>query len=565
MAGEKDPPNIILYDWKDDAAVTSVTEEKFAAIKNELGRFSATSLTIRDKLLKTAANNLVAGVGSGLEYAVRVASLRPNGEAHGQALADYLAGEILEGRVDPSAPIQLIGHSAGGFVASNCGRLLMSSEHWKLANITKKPMKFQVTTLDTPILQAEQIKVVGANGGRFERYVSSLVGEFQLQNLSRLDPNEADKLFGVSAQSQMSVSTIHFVSPSTPEFSESATYHHGIDVESAELAWFFFILRHVKSHEWYINTVQNPISFGEGFYYAPLPWGNVFPGAAPLGAPSFAMFAESAAAPPPSLSGFALFGNVTEASAGTYTLTEQGNAGIYQDVTLPMNVSTVKFRVQFTQAGDGDFIEVNFGNHLSLAVIADGAILRAGPTEFEVPVVAFGGETGQLLIKLNGVGADNAIAVVGNISITTDDDSDSDGLTFAQETTLGTDPRYYDTDSDGIGDWEEVNTTLTNPLLADSDADGLTDAQEIIAGTSGVDATSVFRTTGTTRAANGAVTVTWAAKAGKTYRVQRSDTPDFTNYTVVGDDLPGVEPTTSFIDSTVPGGTQRLFYRVEVE
>jgi hypothetical protein len=34
MAGEKDPPNIILYDWKDDAAVTSVTEEKFAAIKN---------------------------------------------------------------------------------------------------------------------------------------------------------------------------------------------------------------------------------------------------------------------------------------------------------------------------------------------------------------------------------------------------------------------------------------------------------------------------------------------------------------------------------------------------
>lgn len=285
--------------------------------------------------------------------------------------------------------------------------------------------------------------------------------------------------------------------------------------------------------------------------------------------PSFAMVGESAAesapAPPASMSGFATFGNVSESTAGTYTLTEQGNAGIYQDVALPMNASTVKFRVQFTQAGDGDFIEVSFGNHLSLAVIADGAILRAGPTEFEVPIVAFGGETGQLLIKLNGVGADNAIALVDNISITTADDSDGDGLTFAQETTLGTDPRYYDTDSDGIGDWEEVNTTLTNPLKADSDGDGMTDAQEILAGTGATNAYSVFRTNGTSRAANGAVTITWAAKAGKTYRVQRSDTPDFTNYTVVGDNLTGVEPTTSFTDSTVPAGTPRMFYRVEVE
>lgn len=110
-----------------------------------------------------------------------------------------------------------------------------------------------------------------------------------------------------------------------------------------------------------------------------------------------------------------------------------------------------------------------------------------------------------------------------------------------------------------------MNTALTNPLKADSDGDGMTDAQEITAGTSGMDATSVLRTNGTSRAANGAVTVTWAAKAGKTYRVQRSDTPDFTNYTVVSDSIPGVEPTTSFNDSTVPGGTTRMFYRVEVE
>ena len=93
-------------------------------------------------------------------------------------------------------------------------------------------------------------------------------------------------------------------------------------------------------------------------------------------------------APTAAVSGFSTFGSVTEPTTGSYTLTEQGNAGIYQTVTLPMNVSTLKFRVQFTQPGDGDFVEVSFGDHLSLAVIADGSIVRAGLVEFEVPVGA---------------------------------------------------------------------------------------------------------------------------------------------------------------------------------
>lgn len=57
------------------------------------------------------------------------------------------------------------------------------------------------------------------------------------------------------------------------------------------------------------------------------------------------------------------------------------------------------------------------------------------------------------------------IARIDSISIITEDDGDGDGLTFPQETTLGTDPRYSDTDADGLSDSNEVNVHLTNPLL----------------------------------------------------------------------------------------------------
>ena len=229
-----------------------------------------------------------------------------------------------------------------------------------------------------------------------------------------------------------------------------------------------------------------------------------------------------------------------------------------------MNISTVKFRVQFTQPGDGDFIEVSFGDHLSLAVIADGPILRAGPVEFEVPVVVYGGETGQLLFKLNGVGADNAVAVVDNITITTSDDADGDGLTFAQETALGTDPRYPDTDADGLDDAYEANVSHTNPLLADTDGDGQSDADEIAAGTNPLDSHSVFAVTEFSRATGGFL-LRWSSVAGKTYHIVRSPTVDFADFDVIASGIVGLAPTTTFNDTTIPAQTPQFFYRVEAE
>jgi len=62
-------------------------------------------------------------------------------------------------------------------------------------------------------------------------------------------------------------------------------------------------------------------------------------------------------------------------------------------------------------------------------------------------------------------------------------DLDQDGLTDYRElnTTL-TDPNNIDTDGDGLKDGQEVSQYHTSPLLADTDGDGLTDFEEIRSG-----------------------------------------------------------------------------------
>ena len=83
-------------------------------------------------------------------------------------------------------------------------------------------------------------------------------------------------------------------------------------------------------------------------------------------------------------------------------------------------------------------------------------------------------------------------------------DEDGDGLSDAEELSLGTDPNARDTDADGLDDGEELElgtdplnsdsdydllldghevTLGTSPLLEDSDNDGLTDSTEIELGT----------------------------------------------------------------------------------
>ena len=57
-------------------------------------------------------------------------------------------------------------------------------------------------------------------------------------------------------------------------------------------------------------------------------------------------------------------------------------------------------------------------------------------------------------------------------------DTDGDGLTDAQENSVGSDPGLIDTDADGIDDFTEVSDTGTDPVVADSDGDGVLDGDE---------------------------------------------------------------------------------------
>lgn len=59
------------------------------------------------------------------------------------------------------------------------------------------------------------------------------------------------------------------------------------------------------------------------------------------------------------------------------------------------------------------------------------------------------------------------------------EDSDGDGLTNNEETSLATDPFIADTDTDELLDGEEVETYKTNPLLPDTDSDALPDGEEV--------------------------------------------------------------------------------------
>jgi hypothetical protein len=61
-------------------------------------------------------------------------------------------------------------------------------------------------------------------------------------------------------------------------------------------------------------------------------------------------------------------------------------------------------------------------------------------------------------------------------------DTDEDLLDDMQEIELGTDPRNWDTDGDGLSDGEEVLNWGTDPLNPDTDGDGFEDKAEIDAG-----------------------------------------------------------------------------------
>jgi hypothetical protein len=145
-------------------------------------------------------------------------------------------------------------------------------------------------------------------------------------------------------------------------------------------------------------------------------------------------------------------------------------------------------------------------------------------------------------------------------------DGDFDGLGSAQELAVGSNRALYDSDGDGLSDGEEVSVLGTSPIRTDSDGDGIGDWAELVAGTSPTNPSSVLAITGIERNADDSVTLRWSGVPGRTYRVLRSATPDFSAPTVLATGRPGIAPETTFVDATLTGiGNSAAFYSVVVE
>jgi hypothetical protein len=75
---------------------------------------------------------------------------------------------------------------------------------------------------------------------------------------------------------------------------------------------------------------------------------------------------------------------------------------------------------------------------------------------------------------------ENNLSVTSSVNISfVESDADLDGLSDANEISLGTDPNNADSDNDGLNDGDEVNSYNTDPLLTDTDNDGLPDGYEV--------------------------------------------------------------------------------------
>jgi hypothetical protein len=273
--------------------------------------------------------------------------------------------------------------------------------------------------------------------------------------------------------------------------------------------------------------------------------------------------AASATSGTTEITDFSTFGQVSE-SGGVYTITEQADAGIYKEITIPPGVEKLRFKYKFSGTGDGDFLGVRVGTRPEVYLGLDLAISRDDYLEAEVELGEYAGMTDKLVFTLVSRGNPGAVLEIKDIEITESDDPDGDGLTVAQELAAGSSSQSADTDGDGLGDYVEVNTHGTNPALADSDSDGMSDAMELKAGTNPNNNTSVFAVKDISRSGNG-ILLRWSGVAGKTYKVLRSATPGFENFDVIANGLPGAEPTTSYTDSTVPAGASAMFYKVVVE
>ncbi len=518
------PPNVALLDWSG----LSMDPSPLPPLQEALLK----ALIVGGLQQGNWVSACGGATGEAINFGFDLWWVKKNGIVSGQNLANWIYLNSCLGskpQIDKDKPIHLIGHSAGGFVVGEAARILKHPS-------SGLPPVFvdRVTMLDTPFVEKSYIAQGSQNypnPGTAERYVSSIWGSLA---------------FGWPVSTNAYYRYENIWTAATPGYN-----------------W----ISHGDAHNWYTRSTvwkeNDPDATldNDGFAFSP-----ILSGIKVAASTQRRMLATSSngvqVMPDYIPSGWQTFGSAVE-DAGTWSLTEVADAGMWTDMTMPVAAQNLSFEFHFAQSGDGDFLAVHFGDMPVLYRGIDQALSRDGWVSAEIPLDLIGATNGKLVFTLVSRGNPNAHVQLRNIKITQTNDVDGDGLTNDEEAALATDPRNPDTDADGLNDGVEVNTYQTDPLRADTDGDGQNDASELAAGTDPRLNGSFFRVTDIHKTAAGGMTLNWPGVLGKTYRVRRSQELGTDNYEIIGQGIPAAQALTSFTDTAPPAG--RGFYWVEVE
>jgi hypothetical protein len=121
----------------------------------------------------------------------------------------------------------------------------------------------------------------------------------------------------------------------------------------------------------------------------------------------------------------------------------------------------------------------------------------------------------------------------------------------------------FDSDHDGLIDYDELNVFHTDPANPDTDGDGLADGAEVRAGTSPLDRFSVFALRECASAADGSWRITWSAVPGKRYQLEYRDGLSDSSWKSTGAVVTADDETSSVQDYVTVPGSSRL-YRVRL-
>ena len=566
-------PNIALYDWRTNATPNN-SRDWNDDVRNHLYEF-----TIYPGILGAPLNSVAILILPIAQLTYDFQHIEPLAISQGGQLADWMLRQINAGNVDPSKPIHLIGHSAGGFVVGEAATIL--KERGYIVDL--------VTMLDTPD-PFDRHFTTFPNPGYVERYISSVLGV--AKSFNRVGENqvyvdtEGSLLFGLAISRSFQPYDTSGSRVAPGQFDQSGLSTPSGNFYRRYVFWSYrtynknFLLAqqaHEDAHKRYtIDTVdKNGGRDYYGFWFSPFLNGpKVNKTGSPLTATqtSSTRFASStqtsflasasATISGSLLSGFQIFGNVSAVTNG-YQIAEGDNAGIFKELAFSYGAAALRFKYSFTTPGDGDYLTVRVGDAAPIFVGLDSALTESGFVTAEVPCGRYANTTNTLVITLISRGNPNAVVQVTNLEIVESDDPDGDGLTTVQELALGTNPLAADTDGDGIKDGDEVNIYHTNPLLADTDGDGIPDGAEIAAGTDPNSLNSYFRVTNIQRNVAGGFALTWPCVAGKSYQVFRSTDITFASYDVIASGLEAVTSTLTYTDTSplviLQGG---VFYRV---